>query len=151
MVISNKLLNLQMEVFLEWGKRHNTTSMNYREWIELFIQDTEKQDVLDITSKDVDQFVDKRYDVIKTKGTEIAARKALSSFLRFYIARSKNGTKRMRSGRPVESHEEINMVGELRTLTTKPPSFRAIARMLNADVRQIYRWYKAYNDKKAGE
>jgi hypothetical protein len=143
--IDKTLLRKQIEVFLSHSKRDGRYSYSYDEWLEYFCRRSPKEDVLDICDSDVDLFLEWVDNVEPTQFQRLNARKAIYSFRRYYMARTKNGRARLRAGRPplVDQH---NRVGELKEKNGL--SFRQIGVLLNpkkpVDVGLVYRWYRRY-------
>lgn len=133
---SKKLLEAQIEVFLEWGRRNSIASVSYKEWLDLFAVSTGKHDILDITEEDIDLFIKKRQDIIRTQYNEQNARKALRAFRKFYMARSKNGREKLREGRPPHT-DEINQAKKYRGMGL---SFREISKLMSKNVSLVHRW-----------
>lgn len=140
---SKTLLKSQAEVFLEWGRRNSVASLSYRYWLEMFIQDTHYTDVIDVKLEDIDLFVGKRQDIIRTKYTEQSARRALVSFLRFYMARSKNGKLRMREGRP----PHISEIAKTQQYRKMGLPLKDISKLMGKNISLIHRWIKYPLDK----
>ena len=142
--LNTQLLNMQIEVFLAWAIPNRIATENFRPWLNLFVSKIGKRDVMEIKDEDVDVFLGDVYAIENTSYRKNEAKRAIQSFRRFYMARSKNGKTRMGAGRPPKQ-EGIDRVRELRSLK-EPMSFREIARALNQDVRQVYRWWKYTRD-----
>jgi len=150
---SNNLLCQQMEVFLNWSIKNKIGTAGYREWLELFVQRTCKADVCDMTNDDVDLFLQEVYNRENATYRKVQAKTAILSFIRYYMARSKNGKKQLTRGRP-PAYEQYKRVGELRGKLGEAISFAEIGMLLNpskpvdrANVRKF--WHKFLNLKNA--
>lgn len=141
---SKKILELQIEVFLEWGRRNGIVSTDYREWFLLFLLFTDRHDVMDITLEDIDFFIENEHTVNRTQYSQHSARKALRALQRFYMARSRNGKAKLKGGRPPHL-DEISQVQKYRKMVDekgKPLSFRAITKIMGKPIALVHRWSK---------
>lgn len=138
------LLEKQIEVYLEWSRRNNVASSSYREWLDLFVLRSEKRDILDVTSSEVEIFLNENQDVIKTQFSRHTARKALTGLLRFYMARSKNGRGKLKIGRPPHLDEiaEVQRYRKMKDAKGNPLSFRAIVKIMEKPIGLVHKWSK---------
>lgn len=135
---NKKLLEKQIDVFIEWATRHGVGSTDYTEWLYEFKIFTDKVDVCDVRDEDVESFMNHIYN--KTNGAFRLrqAKIAIQSFTRFYSARGKNGIRRNVMGRP----RNISQIEKAKKYRKQGLSYRDIGKLLQSDVSQVHRWIK---------
>lgn len=135
--LNKKLLEKQIDVFLCCAE--NATA-GYKEWLDYFIKWTHKENILHVSNDDVDLFLQQVDNEENATYRKTEARRAIFSFRRYYMARSKNGKIRMREGRPphisqIEKAQKYRKHNKL--------SLNEIGKLLGGiDKSQIHRWLK---------
>lgn len=132
------MLEKQIDVYLDWGRRRNIGSIGYKEFLNLFLANTTRTDVLDMTNDDVAMFIGLARQTYASKHYQESARRAIEGLVRFYDARGKNGLKTGKMGRPPHLNE-IEQVQKYRNLGLK---LREISRLTGKDLSQVHRWIK---------
>lgn len=136
--LDQRILQSQVDVFVEWGRRYNISSSDHRRWLEIFLQNTDKTDILDVTEEDRNHFL----EIVKTKTYSQhdynTARKAIDSLMRYYSARTKNGKRRDTRGRP----PHIGNIKRVQTYRKKGLTFRDISKLVDRPVSLVHRWAK---------
>lgn len=94
--MNHKLIDSQIEVYLAWARKNQRWDLSSdQEWLELFVELTELDDVLDVTEASMEvyeAYISKRYG--SSSYMECASKKAVFRFIRFYNARTKSFTNR---------------------------------------------------------
>lgn len=138
--LDKTILDKQIEVYLEWGRRHNTSGSGFmdKDWLRFFAKTCTKIDVTDITDHDLEFFYEKVYHVARTPTENAHAHKAVRGLLRFYGARGKNHATRVKRGRPPQL-DQISRVKNYRQMGLK---LKEIKQLVGKDMGQISRWLK---------
>lgn len=93
--MGHRLINSQIEVYLAWARKNQRWDLcSDLEWLELFAELTELEDILDVTEASMEvyeAYISKRYG---SSYMECASKKAVFRFIRFYNARTKSFTNR---------------------------------------------------------
>ena len=142
--LDKRILDSQIEVFLEWGRRSNTTSERWREWLELFAIHSIKTDVLDIDQVDIDNFMKIVYDKSNHPISLSEARIAITQLTRYYMARTRNAKLRMIMGRPphIGQIELAQKYRKMKDEKGNPLSFRDIAKLMGKNISLVHRWVR---------
>ena len=142
------LLEEQVDVFIDWTTRHGTGTSSYREWLDLFVRHTERKNVEDIELLDVDLFLEKVQNIARTQFTQQLARKALLSFRKFYMARSRNGNSKLGRGRPA-AIDQYYKVGEYKT-KNQGLTYKEIGILLNprkpVHKDLVFQWFQKFKE-----
>lgn len=143
MRFGKSLIEQQIEVFLEWGRRAGITPEYYREWLGLFVRVINKKDIMEVVQEDVDLFMQRVYDSHDSSHYQKQAQTSVRAIIRFYMARSKNAAKRVGRGRPLH----IDQIKKAQDYKKKNKlSLTEIGKLLGGDKpidkSQISRWLK---------
>lgn len=83
----------QVHVFLKWRAKRNMPVMDYAHWLNLFLNFTDKGDVLDVTVEDVVKFVELVFETHNgSRYKQHKAEVAIRQFRRYYSARGNQVT-----------------------------------------------------------
>ncbi len=141
--LDKRILDSQIEVFCEWGRRHAGYGGNFgRSYLELFAIHTSKTDILDVTQEDVEIFINSEH--LPYPHQKERARSVIGQMRRFYVARVRNGRQRLVGGRP----PAISAIGEVQRLRNMKDekgnklSFRNIAKIMGKQLSLVHRWSK---------
>jgi hypothetical protein len=136
--LNRTIIVSQIDVYMEWGVRHNVISREYGKWLELFVENCPKTDILDVDEEDVNNFRGVLREEIVSGLDRQRAELALKGMRKFYEARSKNGHHRMTVGRP-PSISEIRKAQEYRK---KGLTIGEIGKIMGKYKSQVHRWIK---------
>lgn len=100
--LDKKLLEKQIEVFLEWTRRKNLTGLYYANYLGEFARFTSKEDILDIKDDDLDLWIAHLFESRHTQHERLDGKRAVEALVRFYRARGVNGAKKESRGRPMD-------------------------------------------------
>lgn len=136
--LDKRILDAQIEVFLEWGRRRNIIPPDYREWLELFAIHSVKTDILDVDDSDIDPFMELVYSKVYNTITREKARKAIEQMIRYYAARNRNGQAQLTKGRP----PHISEIAKTQNYRKMGLPLRDIAKLMGKNLSLIHRWTK---------
>lgn len=143
--LDKKILDKQVDVYLEWGRRTNTVGyMHTKEWLDLFTRHSTKTDIMDVDDEDEGYFKTRIYQLARTPYERTQAEKALRGMRKFYGARGKNATRRDVMGRPPHLGE-IEQVQKYRKMGLK---LREIERLTGKGISLIHKWIAYPTSKK---
>lgn len=131
-------LDLQIEVFISWGLRNKRICPSAKEWLIQLGKYTKKKDVYDITDQDVEDFKQMVYDTTISNYALIRADRAVNSFRRYYMTRTKPTIEKRGKGRP----PKVDKILKVQEYRKKGITFRDIATLLDANVSLVHRWAK---------
>lgn len=82
-------IKYQIKVFLNWRKKQGMTTPGYEEWLSEFLRKTKKNDVMDVSVQDIEDFLECVAQKHSGQWPVIQAEKCLRQFVKFYSARGK--------------------------------------------------------------
>lgn len=145
--LGERILESQIDVFCEWGRRYNILShYRTREWLELFALHSTKTDILDVNDDDIDEYLKVIYSKYQNQIWRADARTSITLMRRYYAARTKNGLAKIGRGRPPHI-SQIEQAQKYRKMGLK---YHDISKLMNRGVSLIHRWVK-YPLPKVGE
>lgn len=100
--MNKKLLQKQIEVYLEWARRSNILGHDYQSLLEEFSLFTLKEDILDVSQEDKELWIGHLFQTKTLTHERVHGKKAVEALLRFYQARGVNGRKKEAPGRPMD-------------------------------------------------
>ena len=102
----NRLIEQQIAVYMSWIRRHHGWQMNSDEnWINMFVEYTECENVEDISKESFVRFLDMIHETYPNDWAYRDAKFAILKFKRYYEARTRSFTLKPRRGVLVESEE----------------------------------------------
>ena len=140
---SQRILESQIEVFLDWSRRHTGGGDSYRVYLELFALNTLKTDMVDVVQQDIDDYMKIVYSKWANPIWREQAFRAVEQMKRYYSARTKNGLQRLGRGRPPHI-SQIQKAQDYRKMGLK---LRDIAKLMDKHIPLIHRWLKYPLDK----